>query len=106
MAKKKMNQEPLVAQIFHNVQLPGSIDGEGWTTDIEEGKRFDIRCVGDNAMWSIHLTRRVGERRFEIEAHAWDVDVAEVLPKIAQIVREQVDDDARPVSMKLVVTYC
>jgi hypothetical protein len=90
---------------FYSVSLPSSIDGEGWTTHVEEGKPLEIQCIGDDGHWSIHLTCLAGEQRFEVEANAWDVDVTEVLPKIAQIVTEQVGDGNLPVRLKLEVTY-
>jgi hypothetical protein len=85
--------------------LPSSIGGEGWTTDAEGGKPLKMQCVGDRATWSIHLTSIAGEQRFVIEANVWDADVTEVLPKVAQIVAEQVERDNNSVRMTLEVTY-
>ena len=93
------------AQVFYNMPLPSGVGGERWSTCVEGGERLKLQCVGENAYWSIHLTCIAGEQRFEVEANAWEVDVTEVLPMIADIVCEQVEDTNRPVRLKLQVTY-
>ena len=101
-------EEEQHVRVLSSVQLPSDIGGEGWTMSVEKGERVQVDCVDDNAYWSVRLITTSGEQRFVVDARAWEVDVTEVLPKIAQVVTEQIGraaGDTPAVKLMLEVTY-